>query len=214
MTVVVVMEWERVVRFRDGLLRDVLEPGRHRARRGDKLVRVDLRPQLLTLHGQELLTADSLSIRVSALVRWRSADPRLFVTASAAPVDELYATVQLGLRDAVTAAALDELVAQRTRLVDGLADRANARVAEFGVVVDEVAVRDVMLPGEIRRAMAETVLAREQGKAELERARAEAAALRSLANTARLLEEHPALLHLRTLQAAGPGTTLVVAPAP
>ena len=43
-----------------------------------------------------------------------------------------------------------------------------------------------------------------------ERARSEAAALRSLANTARLLEEHPGLLHLRTLQAAGHGAKLVL----
>ena len=64
-----------------------------------------------------------------------------------------------------------------------------------------------MLPAEIRRAVTEVLLARERGRADLERARSEAAALRSLANTARLLEEHPGLLHLRTLQAAGHGAS-------
>ena len=70
-----------------------------------------------------------------------------------------------------------------------------------------------MLPGELRRAAMDVVVARERGRAELERARAEAATLRSLANTAQLLEEHPALLHLRTLQTASePGTTVVLVP--
>lgn len=88
-----------------------------------------------------------------------------------------------------------------------------AAVAGLGAEVDEVAVKDLMLPFEIRRALTETFIARERGRAELERARAEAAALRSLANTARLLEEHPALLQLRPLQAAAnPGTTLVLTP--
>ena len=82
---------------------------------------------------------------------------------------------------------------------------------DVGVDVLELAVRDVMLPGDLRRAYADTVLAKERGRAELERARAEAAALRSLANTAKLLEDHPALLRLRALQAAEQtGTTLVL----
>ena len=68
-----------------------------------------------------------------------------------------------------------------------------------------------MLPGDLRRAYAETILARQRGRADLERARAEAATLRSLANTARLLDEHPALLRLRALQVAeAPGTKVVL----
>ena len=79
--------------------------------------------------------------------------------------------------------------------------------------IEELVVRDLMLPGELRHAYAETALARERGRTDLERARGEAAALRSLANTAKLLEENPTLLHLRTLQvAAEAGTTLVISP--
>ena len=63
-------------------------------------------------------------------------------------------------------------------------------------------VRDVTLSAELRHAFAETALAREQGRAKLDRARADAAALRSLANVAQVLEAHPSLLQLRTLEAA------------
>ncbi len=88
-----------------------------------------------------------------------------------------------------------------------------AAVADLGIRVSSVRARDLMLPGELRKAALETVLAKERGRADLERARAEAAALRSLANTARLLEENPSLLRLRTLQvAATPGTQVVLDP--
>lgn len=89
--------------------------------------------------------------------------------------------------------------------VDGRLDR--------GITVTEARARDLMLPGELRRAAQDTLLARERGRADLERARAEAASLRMLANAARVLEEHPSLLHLRTLQvAAEPGTRIVLDP--
>lgn len=122
---------------------------------------------------------------------------------------ELYAAVQQTLRTAVAGLTLDELLRTRTTLGAELLEEVWAVAGRVGRSVEEVAVRDVMLPGELRRAYAETALARERGRAELERARAEVATLRSLANTARLLEEHPVLLQLRTVQVAEqPGTEL------
>jgi hypothetical protein len=82
--------------------------------------------------------------------------------------------------------------------------------AGAATVIREAASGVTASPADVPR-----IRAREAGRAELERARAEAAALRTMANTARLLEEHPVLLHLRTIQAAGtPGTTIVLSPNP
>jgi regulator of protease activity HflC (stomatin/prohibitin superfamily) len=71
-----------------------------------------------------------------------------------------------------------------------------------------------MLPGELKRAFAEVLKARQEGQAALERARGESAALRNLANAARLLENNPALHNLRLLQsitaAGSAGNTLVM----
>ncbi|XVQ09493.1 slipin family protein [Spirillospora sp. CA-255316] len=213
---VTVMQWERVLLFVDGRLDRVLEPGRHRYRpRRSRLVRVDTRPALLTVPGQELITRDGISLRVSSTVTWAVGDPVVFTTAAASARDMLYAAVQEAMRDAVAGAALDDLIADRERLSSGLLPAVAERAARFGIEVTEARVRDLMLPGELRRAAQETLVARERGRAELERARGESAALRSLANAARLLEEHPVLLHLRTLQAAAePGTQIVLDPRP
>lgn len=211
---VTVMEYERVVRFVDGAFVDVLEPGRHSyARWRTKLEKVDVRPRWLVVAGQEMLTADGITLTVSAAARIQVADPRAYVTAAQDTQQEVYIAVQRALREAVAARELAEVMAQRASLGETFREAVAAAGATVGIDVLEVALRDVMFAADMRRALAETALAREKGRAELERARAEAAALRSLANTARLLEEHPSLLQLRTLQAAEkPGSTVVLAP--
>ncbi len=74
---IVVQEWERVLLYRDGRFEEVLEPGRHRRLRWRRRrVRVVVRPRLLVVPGQEVLTADGLSVKVSLTVACRTADPR------------------------------------------------------------------------------------------------------------------------------------------
>ena len=60
-----------------------------------------------------------------------------------------------------------------------------------------------MVPSELKRAFAGIVAARREGEAALERARGETAALRSLANAGRMIEDNPGLLQLRILQQLG-----------
>lgn len=214
MAKVTVMAYEKVVRFLDGEVRDVYGPGRHRYRRWlrSRLERVDLRPRLVPIAGQEVFTADGLVVRASVVLTVAVVDPVRYLVESQDPNQELYLATQVALRDAAAGLTLEALLAARTTLPERLRGTLAPAAARHGVELREVALRDLMLPGELRRAYAETALARERGRAELERARAEAAALRSLANTAKLLEDHPALLQLRTLQTAGgPGTTIVLA---
>jgi regulator of protease activity HflC (stomatin/prohibitin superfamily) len=93
------------------------------------------------------------------------------------------------------------------------------RAPALGIELFDIDVRDVMLPGDLRAAFAEVLRARAEGRAALERARGESAALRNLANAARLLDANPALMNLRLLQtiaqdAAVPGSTRFVVDLP
>lgn len=209
---VTIMEWESGVQFVDGKVKRVLAPGRHYLRPLRSTVqRVDRRPRWLVVAGQDVLTSDGLSVRISALARWSVADPVAFLTAAESAPADLHTAVQLAVRDTVMALSLDELVGARAGAFGGLTESVRAATAGIGIEVDGVVIRDLMLPGEVRVAMTQTLLAREAGRATLERARAEGAALRSLANTAKLLEDHPALLQLRTLEVATqPGTKVIL----
>nr|MDT0663397.1 slipin family protein [Micromonospora sp. DSM 115978] len=207
-----VMDWERGLLFTDGRYAGTLPPGRHRHRIfRDTVETVDMRRRNTVVSGQELLTADNVTLRITVLVTWWVADPLAFHTASEDPGQALHLAAQLAIRDAVAGSTLDGVLTERGRLTAGLGEATAAGVEGLGIEVLSAAVRDLILPGELRRAVTETMLAKEAGRAELERARAEAAALRALANAARVLEEHPALLKLRTLRAAeSPGTTVVL----
>ena len=216
MATITVMDWQRCLLFTDGRFTQVLPPGRHSYRKSRvTLHTLDVRPRSTVIPGQELLSADGVTLRISALAVWRIEDPLAFFTASANAEQMLYAAVQIAIRDAVAAISFDDAISDRARLSAGLVEATTAQLTGLGIELTSVVVKDLMLPGELRRAATETVVAREQGRAELERARGEAASLRTLANVARLLEEHPTLLHLRTIQAATtPGTTIVLSPDP
>lgn len=199
--------WERAVRFDRGVLAGEVEPGQHKFPRHVVLHRVDLRPRSLTPAAQDVPTADGVLVRVTVVVRWAVSSATTFVVASARPEDELYTAVQLALRSAVVTRAHSVIDPEREAISAEVLAGVAGRAAELGVVVSEVAVRDVVMPGELRRAALAELVAASEGRAALERARGETAALRSLLNAARLAEEHPALLELRALQAA---STVVV----
>jgi hypothetical protein len=73
-------------------------------------------------------------------------------------------------------------------------------------------LRDLTFPGELKKIFTQTIKARQEGLAALEKARSETAALRNLANAAALVERNPSLMQLRALQvvAEHPGNTLVM----
>jgi regulator of protease activity HflC (stomatin/prohibitin superfamily) len=208
---IVVREWERVLTYRDGRFEELLEPGRHRRSRWRRrAVRVSVRPSLMTVAGQEVLTADGLPVKVSVLVRLRVVDPRAWHEAVEEPESFVYAAVQVAVREAVAARTLDELLASRSGLGTELAAGALRTAGDVGAVLDEVAVRDVMVPAELRRAAADVAGARAHALAALERARGEVASTRALVNAAKVAADHPALLQLRTLQAIEAGGATVV----
>lgn len=205
-----VMEWERGLRLRHGVVVGELAPGRHRRGRGEEIRRLDIRPVTTTVAGQDVPASDGVLLRVGLAVRWSIKEPAMFLRSAANPAEELYLAAQLALRASLLLRAHDAVDAQRAEIAAEIAVAMTDRATELGIEVHEVAVRDVVLPSELRRAMLTELVARREGLAALERARSEAAAMRSLLNAARLAEEHPALLQLRTLQAATqPGTTVV-----
>lgn len=188
-----------------------LGPGRHRLPRGADLVEVDLREQHLPLSPQEVLTADGLSVRVTAVVRCAVVDARAFHENHQDPLGVVYLAAQVALREELGAVGVEDLARRGATLpVEALTAAAARAGALVGVEVREVVVKDVILPGELRAAAVEVATAKARGLAQLETARAETAALRSMANAAQLLEDHPALARLRTVQSAGAGGQVVV----
>jgi regulator of protease activity HflC (stomatin/prohibitin superfamily) len=202
----------QLVEYVRGSFTRILEPGRHRRPREAAYLTVRVREQVTTVPLQEVPTADGLTVRVSAALRWAVADAHRYVEVADQPFDVVYLAVQVALRDVLATLEAAEMITQlRVVVPDALRNAARAAGAEVGIDVLEVVVKDVLLPAELRAAQAELVTARTRGQAELEKARSETAALRSLANAAKLLDEHPALARMRLVQAVPYGAKVELA---
>lgn len=187
----------------------VLEAGKHRRHRDGSYVPVDLRQRLDPVAPQDVPTSDGVSVKVSATIRWSITDPVVFVEQVADPFAQVYLAVQVALRDALAESTAEDAVATARRTLGATLTTAATGAGEtVGIAVHEVVVRDVLLPADLRAAYAELVTGRHKAQAQLDAARAETAALRSLANAAKLLDDHPALAKLRLVQALPYGSTL------
>ncbi|MDH3704986.1 MAG: slipin family protein [Acidimicrobiia bacterium] len=209
---VLVTELYHAVRLRNGKLDQVLPPGRHRmSRRRDRVWYELATDQVLTVPSQEVITGDGATVRATVALVVQVTDPVLAMRAGDWR-SALHLDVQLALRQAVTSTTLDQLLAERSTLDAGLLAAATERAAELGVTVKKLALRDLVVPGDLKRVLADVVEARLMGQASLERARGETAALRSLANAAGLVRDNPSLFQLRLLQQieASEGHTFVI----
>jgi regulator of protease activity HflC (stomatin/prohibitin superfamily) len=199
------------VRYARGEFVSVLATGRYRTRPGVRHVLVDLRQRLVHLALQEVPAADGIPVRVTPTLRVAVTDPRLFLEQAQDPMGLVYLAAQIAVRERLAALTAAELTARGALLpMAAILAAANAAGAEVGVTVTDVVIKDVVLPVEIRTAALELATVQQRAAVQLEQARAETAALRSMANAAKLLDDHPALARLRLVQAAGPGARLVL----
>lgn len=214
---VVVFEHERGVVYRQGKFHRVLQPGSHLLfPYFEKLQNIDVRARFITIPGQDVLSADNISVKVSVAVNFKVDDPFKALNNTFNYSESLYSILQLELRDLFGSTPIDELLVKRKEISGALFEKSKEKAAELGLLLLSADIKDIMFPGELKNIFAQIVNARNEGLAALERARGESASLRNLANTAKLLENNPALLQLRILQAleSKSGNTIVLSTSP
>ena len=200
--IVTVYDFESGLRYERGKLSAALAPGRYATWPAPVLIeRIDMREQSLPVPGQEILTQDNLPVRVSAVLRWKITDAIAHKRGAMNVGSRLYELAQVVLRKRVGALTLDALLADRAKLDEGLVAEMQKGIAGLGVAVNGFDIKDLNLVGAAKQAYADLWRAQKEGLAALERARGEQAALRALANAARMLKGNPELMNLRVLQA-------------
>jgi regulator of protease activity HflC (stomatin/prohibitin superfamily) len=210
---VTVYEFQRALRYRKGRFLSVLGPGQYWILEPRTTVTpVDVRPNFITLMGQEVLTADGVPLKVSVAANYEMSDPQLAINGQANYAQALYLLLQLAVREVISTSKADELLENRAGFADKIRALAEPQVQRLGLKLLAADLKDLMISGDLKKSFAQVVKARKEGEAALERARGETAALRSLANAARMLQDNPQLVQLRMLQAMGEsgGNTLVV----
>jgi regulator of protease activity HflC (stomatin/prohibitin superfamily) len=211
---VTIEPWQRALHLRRGEVIGVLGPGSFRVwSSGTSIRRIDTRAWVVIVPIQEIPTADSVTVKVSAVGRARIVDPAAAVLQQQDLNGALHVAIQQAVREVVGASTVDQVVSERAALCPPLAVAIRG-IDEIGVELTDIELRDVVLPADLKRAQAQVLLARAEGQAALERARGETAALRALANAARLTADNPALYQLRVLQELGhsEGHSVVISP--
>lgn len=194
--------------FLDGRYVDQLQPGLYAFWKdaGDaRVVEVDMRETQVDVSGQEMLTADKVTLRINAMVTYVVKDARRAVSASEDVRQSIYRETQLALRAAVGSRELDVFLSgqagsDKDALIEELESGVHDRAAVLGLEVVSVGIRDVILPGDMKDLMNKVTEAKKAAEANLIARREETAAMRSQANTAKLLADNPTLMRLRELE--------------
>src|SRR3954453_4444330 len=195
-------EYERAVIFRLGKLLDrpkgpgvilVFPPI-------DRMARVSLRPIVLDVPPQDIITRDNVSVKVNAVVYFRVMDPRKAIV----EVESYhYATSQLAqttLRRVLGQVQLDDLLSQPERLNTQLQTILDRHTEPWGVKVASVEVKQVDLPPDMQRAMAKQAEAEREKRAKIVHAAGELEASVKLAQAATAMAAEPMTITLRYLQ--------------
>ena len=188
----------------DGRMTDRLEPGvTGYWNPGRKIAAklVDLTRQALDVTGQEVLTRDRVTLRINISAEYRVADPLLAVSSVKDFADALYRALQLAFRKTLGALTLDQILEQKVTVDAEAAAKVRADMAAIGVEVSDIALKDVILPGEMREILNQVVAVQKEAEANVIRRREETNATRSLLNTAKVMAENPVILRLKELEA-------------
>ena len=166
-----------------------------------QLRKVDIRTKAVDVPDQEAITKDNITIRINAVIYYHVADASKSVIA----VENFYWAIsqlaQTTMRNIVGEVTLDELLQQREALsnkIEALVDKASD---PWGIVVESVDLKDVVLPENMKRTMAKVAEADREAGAVIRKAEGDKIAAENLSLAAKKLNEQPGALHLRTLQA-------------
>jgi len=161
---------------------------------------VETRRQTVEVPGQEILTKDKVTIRVNISAVFEVTNAAVARSGAKDVSELLYRTLQIAVRQTLGKRALEEILAEKVDIDEAVSTEVRREMETFGVTVGSIAIKDIILPGDIREILNQVVTAEKQAQANLIRRREETAATRSLLNTAKLMEDNPLLVRLKELE--------------
>src|SRR3954451_22597147 len=213
----VIRQFERGVVFRFGRVQSgVRGPGLTMLIPiADRLQKVNMQIITLPVPAQDGITCDNVTVRVDAVIYFKVEDP---VRAAVDVQDYMSAIAQVAqtsLRSIIGKSNLDDLLSNRERLNQGLELLIDSPALGWGIHIDRVEIKDVVLPDSMKRSIARQAEAERERRARVITADGELQASEKLSQAAHVMSEHPAALQLRLLEtvvevAAEKNSTLVL----
>lgn len=165
-----------------------------------RMLRVDLRVNVMDVPPQDVISRDNVSVRVNAVVYFRVLEP----DKSMLQVADFYqATSQLAqtrLRSVLGQHELDEILAKRDSLNQSLQQTLDEATDPWGIKITNVEIKDVDLNESMVRAIARQAEAERERRAKVIHAEGELQAAEKLRDAAAMLSQQSQALQLRYLQ--------------
>lgn len=161
---------------------------------------IDVRQQQMEISGQELLTKDKATLRINFFVRYQVMDAVKALVNNKEYDKQLYVLMQLALRALVGGNTLDELLNKKDTISKEILENINDKINDLGLTVSDAGIRDVILPGDMKEIMNQVLVAEKKAQANIIMRREETASMRSMLNTAKLMEENEMLWKLKEME--------------
>ena len=195
-----ISEYERGVKFTCGKFSGIMEPGwRLVLPIFQSFKKIDIRTKVIDVPEQEVITKDNVSVKINAVIYYNIFDASKALLA----VENFhYAVSQLAqttMRNIVGSVTLDELLTGREQISVNICKIVDEATDGWGIKVQNVELKDVALPGEMKRVIAKVAEAEREKQAVITKAAGELEASKNLAEAAETLSSSPGALHLRTL---------------
>jgi regulator of protease activity HflC (stomatin/prohibitin superfamily) len=194
-------EYERGVIFRLGRMSSIKGPGLYwTIPLVDQKVKLDIRTKTVDIISQETITADSVTVKVNAVLYYRVLDPNKAINQIENYEMAVYQGAMTTLRNVVGQNILDDILRNRDKINHQIQEIVDEMTEPWGIVIERVEMKDVEIPQSMQRAMAQEAEAIREKRARLIKASAEKEASLMLSEASAKISENPIALELRRLQ--------------
>jgi len=193
-------QYERGILFSRGKYKKMLNPGWHVVLPIFYSYRkIDIRTKAVDVPDQEAITKDNVSVKINAVIYYKIFDSSKAIL----EVENYYYAVsqltQTTMRNAVGSVSLDELLSEREKISSNIREIIDKATDEWGVQVENIELKDISLPEEMKRVIAKNAEAEREKQAVITKSIGEVEASNNLAKAAQVMNQTPGALHLRTL---------------
>ena len=195
-----IKQYERGIKFTLGKFTQVAMPGwRLVIPIFQSMQKVDLRLKAVDVPSQDAITKDNISAKINAVIYYKIVDAAKSIN----EVENFYYAIsqlaQTTMRNVVGEMDLDQLLSQREEASKKIKDIVDVLTDPWGIQVDNVELKDITLPEEMKRTMAKQAEAERERRAVVINSMGEVEAAKNLAEAAGILSGSSGALHLRTL---------------
>ncbi|MFZ5392572.1 MAG: slipin family protein [Patescibacteria group bacterium] len=161
--------------------------------------KIDMRTRVVDVPEQETITKDNIAVKISAVIYYKVIAADRAVLAVEDYNYAIYQLAQVTMRNIIGEVEMDELLSKRDEISAKIKDIVEKTTDVWGVEVENVALKDIILPENMVRTIAKQAESEREKRAVIIKAEGEKIAADNLAEAAQKLSSVPGAMHLRTL---------------